>query len=63
LFLCFSINAVAKKQFAWTNKPSREKLLNTVILLPSKNNEPDWEKMEQMAKSKYEYFAKTLGIN
>lgn len=63
LFLATIISSVAKRNFAWTKKPSEDLLLKTKIPLPlDKNEEPDWEYMEIFIKkylSLYKGFSST----
>lgn len=51
LFVRTIISKTTKNLYNYTNKFNQNKIKNTKILLPSKNNEPDWEYMDKFIES------------
>jgi uncharacterized membrane protein YagU involved in acid resistance len=61
LFVIGAIKGLIKSMFTWGSEGATlGRLAELNILLPSKGNEPDWEYMEKVAKSRYDYFCKIL---
>lgn len=50
LFVVSMLNKVLVKYTGYASYPTQKSLNNKTILLPSKNNEPDWDSMEEYIK-------------
>ena len=46
MFVIASIDKVIKNKYSYNNKETKIELKRTIIKLPTKNNEPDYEIME-----------------
>lgn len=59
LFICTLLNKEGEK-YDYVNAFVSEKIENTLIPLPTKNNEPDWDYMEKYVKDIYIHTKKLL---
>ena len=62
LFIISSIRGITRKRFGYSDKMNRDIISNMEIKLPAKNNEPDWEYMEQYMKNTIEIAKERLLI-
>ena len=61
LFLATSVEKSLLQKYDYANKATWNKVKNEFILLPTKNNEPDWYFMEEYIKEIEEKYIKSLG--
>lgn len=59
LFIC-PILRLEKYRFAYGRKWTLEKMKESIIKLPTKNNKPDWQFMEEFIKEKYKKLEKKI---
>ena len=62
LFIISSIRGITRKRFDYSDKMNRDIISSMEVKLPEKNNEPDWEYMEEYMRNTLEMAQKRLHV-
>ena len=62
LFIISSIRGITRKRFDYSDKMNRDIISSMEVKLPEKNDEPDWEYMEEYMRNTLEMAQKRLHV-